>query len=154
MSVIFKFISKNGQIEWGNPSELKRYLIENEGTEQFCEIDGSVKLTGKEKLYRYYHAVVLGVMIKELSDRGWDGVDKMYADWWLKNQCARNIKYNLIEDKSQIFLEEKHLMDKDRLCKYVNDCIIYIETEFGVSVPDSAEYRYKLTNFKSVKNGK
>lgn len=150
METIFKFIPVD------SPSSLKlsegltsqedfqRFLRFNTGksvTGTFCLTE---KLSEKERLYAYYHKVILNIAIELFSGDGWEAVDKVKADYLLKAECAKSIMYNRKTDTEEIYLIDKASMNKDRLRKYIIDCITYLEVERGCIVPDSSSYMMEL----------
>jgi len=128
-----------------------RYLQHSQGKELSVHFSPAVKQSEKEQLYAYYHKVVLSVAVQVLTEDGWI-VDKVKADYMLKAECAKSELYNPKTGELIVYLEDKREMSKDRLYKYVTDCINWLETERGVSVPDSTSFKNRnKTGFKSVK---
>tara|TARA_R110000803_G_scaffold85381_2_gene151742 strand:+ start:403 stop:900 length:498 start_codon:yes stop_codon:yes gene_type:complete len=108
----------------------------------------------KQMMYAYYHKVILSSAIRGFSDLGYEAMDKVKADYLLKAECAKDVMYNSKTDSEVIFLEDKAAMNKDRLLKFITDCIHFIEIELGVRVPDADEYKNMMTTgisgFKST----
>jgi hypothetical protein len=99
------------------------------------------KFKDKESMFEYYHKVVLAGAIEVFSADGWEGMDKVKADYFLKEECAKGIIYNPKINKEVIYLEEKANMSRDRLYKFITDCITFLEVEKNARVPDSSSWR-------------
>lgn len=149
MEVIFQFTVREGFRLSDQLSDLiqnrdfKNYLKSQEGKVLSMSLIPAVKQSEKDQLYAYYHRVVLGVAMQCFSDDGWVGVDKVKADYMLKAECAKSIIYNSKTGEEDIYLEDKKDMNKERLYKYVSDCINFLEMERGYKVPDSQSFRIK-----------
>jgi len=85
-------------------------------------------------------------------------MDKVKADYFMKAECGKGIMYNPITEAEEVYLLDKARMNKDRLRKFIMDCITFLEIEKGAKVPDSSEYMMELrtgfSGFKSVKKKK
>ena len=143
--MLFKFTPVNGQIKWDDPIAVNYYCIKHNNKKQIADVCPEVIRSEKTRMMNYYHGVILVIVMEELTILGYESVDKVFADWWMKNECAKNIKYNIIQYKEQIFLESKSVMTKDRLTKFLNDCCLYIEANWHRQVPDSSEYKFWYT---------
>lgn len=155
--MIFSFTPVNGKIVWDSPFQVSEWCLDNDKKHHSADLQPSVITSQKMKMYSYYHKCLIPIAIKELNRLGWQSVDAVFADHFFKSEFARDIKFNPILDKQQIYLEDKAKMTKERLTKFLNDCINMIEIDWGIPAPNSSEYKYKLTGFKSVKtfnNGK
>lgn len=151
---IFSFVPQLGI----NARDILSDLISNEQFIMFAkqypneELQLNCKLKnnkiGKENMYEYYHKVVLGVAVMYFDNAGWAPVDPVKADCLLKNECAKIEVYNKKTNELRIIVEDKANMTKDRLWKYINDCILFLQEE-GYTVPESIQYThpgYKLVN--------
>jgi hypothetical protein len=131
------------------------YLTQNIGREIRLECKLTSRLGEKQQLFDYYHKVVLDVAIQVFTSEGWESMDKVKADHFLKQECAKEIVYNYKLDREEIYFEEKSKMSMKRLHKYVSDCILFLEQEKGARVPDSESYKFfkdtGLSGFKKVK---
>lgn len=121
-------------------------LLVHEDFLKFCkqypdsEIQINCKLKSdkfdKASMYEYYHKVILSVAIMCFTDQGWSPVDKVKADYLLKNECAKIELFNPKTGELIIHTEDKANMNKDQLHKYMNDCILFL-TEEGYTVPEA-----------------
>ena len=120
--------------------DFQDYIQSNIDKKLNIVISPAESLPEKERLYRYYHKVILNVAISVFTNDGWEGVDKVKADYLLKAECAKEVMYNSKTNSEDIYLLDKASMNKDRLRKFISDCINYLEIERGARVPDSAAY--------------
>jgi hypothetical protein len=164
METIFKFTPKDAF----SSKIMAEDLTDQKDFQTFMKmnIDKSItatfslteKLSEKQQMYDFYHKVILGVAIQAYTNDGWEAVDKVFADHLLKAECAREIKFNSKTNKEEIYLLDKSRMNRDRLHKFITDCITLLEVEKGYRVPDSSEYLMELatgiSGFKSVNSRK
>jgi hypothetical protein len=133
------------------------YLMAMRGTAIDLSIQPSAITSEKLKMYAYYQKVILSVAIECFTDIGWEGVDEVSADEILKTQVAKEFIHNPLTGEEMMFVEPKAKMTKDRLIKYINDCILFLES-LGWRVPESDEYKAKMltgvSGFESVKKRK
>jgi len=129
-----------------------KYLSENTGKELRMELRPAVKQGTKQAIFDYYHGPLLDVAVRAFSDAGYESMDKVKADYLLKCECAKALMYK--DGEEVVYLEDKASMPKERLVKFVNDAIMFLEIELGVeNIPDSSEYKKMLKTghtFKSV----
>lgn len=136
-----------------NQKDFLDYLEEMGDQEVVMDLKPSVRSSDKLRMYDYYHKVVLGSAMRAYEDEGWESMDKVKADYMLKAECAKDVMYNPKSDTESIYLIDKAAMNKERLRKYITDCIYYLEIEKGVRVPDSAEYKaFQQTGIKGFKS--
>lgn len=131
--------------------DFKDYLSEMADIELYMEIKPKAKLSEKQMMYNYYHKVILGVAIAAFTDLGWEDMDKVKTDHVLKAQCACGTMVQNGEE--HVYLEDKSRMTKERLRKFLTDCILFIEKDLGYRVPESQPYKDKERfghEFKSV----
>ena len=121
--------------------DFKDYLTEMADTELYVEIKPKAKLSEKQMMYNYYHKVILGVAIAALTDLGWEDMDKVRADHVLKSQCALGTMVQNGEE--HVYLEDKSRMNKERLRKFLTDCILFLEKDLGYRVPESGPFKDK-----------
>ena len=130
------------------------YLRQMAGTRVVMNIESVEVKAEKERMYAYYQKVVLSVAMVFFTDMGWEMIDKNKADEMLKDQCAQEPVFNHKTGEKKLIREDKKYMSKDRLIKYINDCILFLE-ENGYKVPESEEYKNKLITgrdgFKTIK---
>jgi len=138
--------------------DFNTFLRGNIGKSITVELKLTEKLSEKERMYGFYHRVILGVAMQVFTNEGWDGMDKVKADYFMKAECGKGIMYNPITEAEEVYLLDKARMNKDRLRKFIMDCITFLEIEKGAKVPDSSEYMMELrtgfSGFKSVKKKK
>jgi hypothetical protein len=157
MEAIFEFTVRDFPDPARRMAELmlsghfQKYLEMHEGQKLILTLSPAVKTAEKERMYAFYHKVVLGSAIQAFTEAGWEAVDKVKADWMLKAECARGIMYNRITGGEEVYLEDKAAMTKERLHKYISDCIHVLESEFGVTVPGSDDILGEQPGFKSVR---
>ena len=60
------------------------------GTELSVTIKPLARIPEKERMYAYYHKVILPVAMEVYSNDGWESVDKIKADYLLKAECAKD----------------------------------------------------------------
>jgi hypothetical protein len=158
MEAIFKFRPQVSSIPIhrchgliSNP-DFQKYLQKYEGEELELHLSPAVKTAEKERMYAFYHKVVLGVAMRVFTDDGWESVDKVKADYLLKAECAKAPLYNTKTGEVDVYLEDKASMTKERLYKYISDCITFLEVERGAKVPDSVSFLSgDQSGFKSVR---
>lgn len=157
MEAIFRGTAAHtGKIIYINPKDFEDYCIQYRGMEVDVHIKPVVRNSTKLRLYSYYQAVILPFCIQALTEAGYDGADEDLADTYLKSECAKGIKINRITDEQMTFLMEKKRMTKERLSKFVTDCILLLRNRHSVEVPDSASYLESkrtgnLRNFKKIR---
>ena len=137
-----------------NDTDFLKYLMQMEGKILSLSLEPKSVKSEKQRMYAYYQKVVLGIAVIFFTDMGWEAMDKNKADEMLKDQCACIPIYNSKTDQKKIVREEKSRMPKDRLRKYIVDCIFFLE-ENGYKVPESGEYinkqRTGMDGFKEIK---
>jgi len=164
MNPIFTFTPKESfnskeMIEGlSSQKDVQIYMQGNIGNEITVEMKVSSRIPEKVRMYNFYHRVILGVAMKCFTNDGWESVDKVKADYLLKAECGKGIMYNHKTNEEEIYLLDKSRMNKDRLHKYITDCITFLEVEKKYKVPDSssflAEIRTGMKGFKSVNSKK
>ncbi len=136
--------------------DFSKYLKENEDVTLVMQLQPKVKQSEKERMYAYYHGPLLGVAVLAFTDAGYEMMDKVKADYLLKLECA---KATMVKNgEEEIYLEDKSKMTKDRLYRFISDCIFFLEDELNIQgVPDAESYRNREATghgFKSVKHMK
>jgi hypothetical protein len=139
-----------------NPDFLD-YLTHSEGQEIFLQLSPAVKTSEKQLMYAYYHGPLLSVAMQAFEDAGYEMMNKLKTDYLLKVQCAASTMVR--NGKEEPYLEDKGAMTKDRLRKYITDCIFFLESELDVmNIPDAEEYKnreyYGVKGFRSVRHNK
>jgi hypothetical protein len=115
------------------------YLLKQVDKELSITIELKEKKSEKDRMYAYYHKVVLGVARIMFTDDGWENVDKYKADELLKCACAKDFVTNGITGEKLVYLEPKSGMNKERMVKYITDCIHFLESN-GYEVPESQTF--------------
>ena len=164
MSYIFTFTpkesfnSKEMMEELSSQKDVQTLMQGTIGKELTVEMKLSTKIPEKARMYNFYHRVILGIAMQCFSNDGWEAVDKVKADYILKAECGKGIMYNHKTGEEDIYLLDKAKMNKDRLHKYITDCITFLEVEKGYIVPDSAsfiaEIQTGMKGFKSTNSKK
>tara|TARA_R110000772_G_scaffold146690_1_gene257010 strand:+ start:3156 stop:3638 length:483 start_codon:yes stop_codon:yes gene_type:complete len=146
-------------VEGNHGREIAKDLIENQEFLSFCKQfygkrlsfwvkEMNIKQT-KENMFEYYHRVVLDVARNCFSDLGWPSVDKVSADYLLKNEVAKIFIVNEKTGEELVTTKDKASMSHSELHRYISDCIDWLAVENGYSVPDA--YSFKNPGFKPVK---
>lgn len=121
--------------------DIDKYLSCNIGKTVLIEIKPKSKSTEKALMYAYYQKAIIPATILALSNDGFTGVDEVVADAYLKQSIAQLISINPKTGKTIPYSEDKHTMTKERLHKYISDCIFLLEERHGMQVVDSQEYK-------------
>ena len=153
MEAIFKALASKGKILYNNIYDLEKYCLENDGTEIMVSIKPFAKTGPKLRLYAYYHGPLLDYALKAYSSAGYEGMDKVKVDYMLRAEFAKDFILKPDGEAIPIMLD-KSKMTKERLTKYVSDCLFHLEQEFGMVPPSSEEYlvnKGKNSNFKLIK---
>lgn len=154
MEAIFKALASKGKILYNNIYDLEKYCLENDGTEIMVSIKPFAKTGPKLRLYAYYHGPLLDYALKAYSSAGYEGMDKVKVDYMLRAEFAKDFILKPDGEAIPIMLD-KSKMTKERLTKYVSDCLFHLEQEFQMEPPDSESYKInKATgrNFTQVKD--
>lgn len=150
---IFSAVAANGKLTFVNEEHLKWYMSEHDTEELAVHIMPTVKLSQKLKMYAYYHANVLNCAVLGYTAAGWPGIDNVKADYLLRAEFAKDFIKKPNGDYVPIMIDKRN-MTKARLLKFIQDCIFFIESDLGIEVPSTDEYRVKKTTgriFKEVK---
>jgi hypothetical protein len=124
--------------------DFNTFLRGNIGKSITVELKLTEKLSEKQRMYDYYHKIILAVAMQVYSNEGWDAMDKVKADFFLKAECGKGIMYNPVTETQEVYLLDKSRMNRDRLHKFITDCITFLDIEKGAKVPDSASYLMEL----------
>jgi hypothetical protein len=154
MEAIFEGIPKNGKMSFFNQEDFFRYCIENDGVHSVITIKPKVKTSEKLRMYAYLFGPLLEAAVKGYTNAGWEFVDKHRALHLFKMEFAKSVQINPITGEEVTFLEDLSGMNKKRLLKFIQDCILYLEMELGEDAPDSSLWKmYQETGkgFRSVK---
>ena len=164
MSYIFTFTpkesfnSKEMMEELSSQKDVQTLLTGWKDKEVTVEMKLSVSVPEKQKLYSFYHRVILGIAMEYYRACGYHEADKVFCDYQLKAQCGKDIMYNHKTGEEEVFLLDKSRMNKKRLHQFVTDCISFLEIDCGYIVPDSAsfiaEIQTGMKGFKSTNSKK
>ena len=153
MEALFKALASKGKLLFNNIYDLEKYCAENEGLELMISLKPFAKTGPKMKLYAYYHGPLLDYALRAYSSAGYEGMDKVKVDYLLRAEFAKD--FILKPDGEAIpIMMDKSKMTKERLTKYISDCLFHLEQEFGMEPPDSSEYlinKGRDKNFKLIK---
>lgn len=123
-----------------------------DGTEVSVEVEEIANLTDKQKLYAYYHKVVLRMhATPAFRKAGYEGEDEVTTDYRLRSMFAK-IHLKKPDGTFDVAIEDKKKMTKARLLDFICDVIHFLETEMGETVSDSEEFKiWKATGKKMTK---
>ena len=164
MKTFFNFTPKEGYNLRDKLSELIgndeffKYLSHMTGREIRMDLKPAVKKNSKQAMYDYYHGPLMDVAVQAYTDAGYEMMDEVKCDYLLKSECAKGTMTT--PEGEQFYLLDKSKMDKDRLSKFISDCIIHLEMNLDVPtdrIPDAEAYKNMVRHghkFKSVKNFK
>lgn len=136
----------NGKFERGsfypnNPADHDKYIAHHDGIEMTVEYSPTAKSSRKERMYRFYHKIVLNVAIEALEETGIVGADKIVADEYLKQSVSQELVYNKRGDVVLKYSMDKKAMSEDRLWKHIQDSVFLLFERHGLEVPDSNEFK-------------
>lgn len=153
MEAIFSKVSKDGKLVSLSPDEERKYALEHDGEIIVAHYKPMAKTGEKMRMYAFYHSVMLECAMIGFTYIGYEGIDKVKADYLLRAEFAKDFIVRP-DGSTQVIMLDKRNMTKARLLKYLQDCIMFIESELQQNIPDSSEYKLKkLTgrDFKEVK---
>lgn len=152
MSFIVEGVPIAGCLSNDRMIEIQKYLSTKHGINQTITFEDSEKISDKQKLYNYYHKVVLRQhAVKAFRESGYNMEDEVVIDYRLRSMFAK-IHLKKPTGDYDIALEDKKNMSKDRLLTFIIDVIHFLETEMGEVVSDSEEYKiWKQTGKKLTK---
>jgi len=160
MELILKFTPKQEHSsklmieDLSDNKDFQKFVTGNIGKSITASFKLSQSIPEKERMYGYYHRVLLAVAMAAFTDLGYESMDKVKADYLLKAECGKDVMYNAKTEKEEYYLLDKARMNKDRLRKFITDCIVFLEVECGCHVPDSSSYMMELrsgiSGFESI----
>jgi len=154
MEAIFTAIPMHGKLNFFNLYDLERYCIQNEGIEIHVQMKHAAKLSEKMKMYKFLFGPVMDSAVRGFTRQGWEGMDKVKARYKLQAEFAKEEMYNSKTGQVEIYLIDLSSMSKARLLKFIQDCLLFIETELETEVPDSEEYKAGRISGRSYKKVK
>lgn len=154
MEAIFRALCKNGKIIYHNTFDVERYAQMNEGEDLIINMKPMAKTGQKVRMYAFYHGPLLDCAMLGYIRQGYEGLDKVKVDYLLRAEFAKDFLVKPNGEAIPIMLDKRQ-MTKDRLFKFITDCLFFIETELEMEVPDSQEYLINKStsrNFKRIKD--
>ncbi len=151
MEAIFTVKPIKGKIIY--PEDLTKYLLERDGVDQIISIKDAAKTAEKMQMYAFLFGPVMSCAVDGFTAAGYEGVDKVKARYLLEAELCKAEVYNKKTGEIQMYTESIAGMSKKRLLKFINDVLFFLEIELGQRVPDSEEWKAKLStgrNFKAV----
>jgi hypothetical protein len=146
---IFKAFARGGKPVFG--PDMNSYCIEHEGEELFVHVEPAVQLSSKMKLYAFYHVNILECAVIGYTAAGYEGIDKVKADYLLRAEFAKDF-IKLPDGSYKPIMLDKKGMTMPRLLKYVQDCIFFIENELQIRVPEAEEFKLKKATGRNFLN--
>jgi len=152
MSKVFGAQAQNGVLVFNDYFLTNEFLHSINGKKLTVTIEEEAGRTDKEKLYAYYHKVVLRQhALPAMRNAGYICKDEVEISYHLEAMFAK-VYVKKPDGTYNIATENKSKMTKDRLLTFVVDVIHFLETELGEMVSDSEEYKiWKQTGKKLSK---
>lgn len=147
---IFPALCKDGKIISLNPEDERKFAIENEGQEIIKTYKLKAKLSELMRMFAFYHGPLLECAVIGFTYRGYEGIDKVKADYLLLAEFAKDF-VKKPDGTYQVIITSKARMNKARFLKYLQDCIFYIENELQQTIPDSETYRLSKASGRKFK---
>lgn len=148
MEALYTGTPHAGKMIWKNALDIEKYFLENNDVELIVEFKQAARVGPKMKLYAYYHGPLLDCALIGYIAMGWEGLDKVKVDYLLRAEFAKDF-IKRPDGTYEPIMIDKHTMSPQRLLKFVQDCLLYIEQELQQTVPDSEEYKLsKITGRK------
>lgn len=159
MKAQFKCKAHDGKMIYSNSrhfeghgimTDHRAFCIEHEGKEFIGSFQEVGSIPEKQKLFNYLHGPIIDYTMRALTDEGWELMNEAKAYGYLIDELA----FEVIRNKNG---EEKRVpismgssdTPKSRLVKFVNDCILLLETRHDTRVPDSQEYKDMMEKKKN-----
>ncbi len=139
MQAIFECTPIQGSLVPENEKDYKAYLIHRDGIKQTVRFKDAVLDSEKQKMYAYFHGVIVDMLIECYTDNGYPGVTEGKVKYEMKKMFASNDILD-INGKEVLELIDLSKMSKGRLLKFVKDVLHFMEEIFGVQPPDSEKY--------------
>jgi len=165
MKIHFNFTPKHGHNLrdklWDllQNEDFFKYLTHMKGKEVRMDLRSAVKKGTKQAMYDYYHGPLMHVAIQSYTNAGYEMMDEVKCDYLLKAACAKGTMTT--PEGEEIYLLDKSKMTKERLTKFIADCIIHLEQDLGVpakNIPDAEAYKnlkdtgYAFSSVKHIKD--
>lgn len=131
-----------------NKLEEVKFAHANLGHRVVITIKTEESYPEKERLYAYYFGPFLSVATDAFTNAGYEGMDKVSTDYKLSAMFLKGF-IKLPDGEREATILSKRKITKERLLKYVQDCIFFLESELNTQAPDSMEYKtFKLSGRK------
>ena len=137
---IFEAMPEHGRLTF-NTKDARDYLLEKEGVPQYITMQDADKISKKLKMYNYLYKVVYPAAVNAFRHHGYEGANTAWVDHKLKSWFAMKSLETKEGETDEYYPEDKGSMSKDRLHKYLSDCIFFVEKELDCRVPDATEYK-------------
>jgi hypothetical protein len=150
---IFHATSKNGKLLFHNIYDSERFLRQYEDLPMIVTMKPFAKTGAKMRMYAFYHGPLLDCAMIGFNNQGYEGIDKVKADYLLRAEFAKDY-IKKPNGEYVVHVIDKSNMTKDRFVKYLTDCIMFIEQELQMEIPDSEAYKMKKEtgrNYTTVK---
>lgn len=128
-------------IKWDNPNQAAEYFKTFQHRKLRFIAKPDDKLSAKQRMYDFYHKAILDAAMLAFTAMGWESMDKYKADILLKDECAKDVMVNESTGEEIIFTVDKSTMTKERLHKFLVDCIFFLESQHGIVVLSADEWR-------------
>jgi hypothetical protein len=149
MEAVLKAIPTKGKLVFKNTHDAERYFIQHDGVELDVTMKPSIKVAEKIKMYNYLHGPIADAASRGYSKAGWVGVDRVKAIYLLKAELAKDFVVNQKTGETTVVIIDLKEMNKERLLKFVQDSLYFIELELQEEAPDAAEWKqYKISGKK------
>lgn len=148
---IFTSTPSNGKNYWDNIEDIEDFFRENNGKSLTWRVTHTAKLSQKIKMYNYLFGPLMNSAVNGFNYIGYSGIDKVSARYKLQAEFAKAELYNEKTKQTEVYLLELSKMPKERLLKFIQDCIFYIEEHLQQRVPDSEEYKNMILTGKAFK---
>lgn len=136
---LFAAKSERGGLKFFNYEDLEKFCLENEGENIIVQLNVEAKSSEKLRMFAYYYGPVLECAMIGYTMQGWQGVDKVVADYKLRAEFAKDYIRNPAGEYEP-YLIRASKMTKARLLKFIEDCLLFIEQDLGQKTPDSESY--------------
>lgn len=156
MEALFDARCIDKKLVFTNSADLEKYCIQHSSEEIIVQLKLAARVGPKMRLYAFYHGPLLEVAMIGYTYAGYEGIDKVKADYLLRAEFAKDFIKR--PDGTYVpIMMDKHKMSQPRLFKFVQDCVFFIERDLQQTIPDSEEYKISKNagrNYKRVQTEK
>ena len=152
MEAILTARSNGERLFFYNSKDFAKLLTETAGEDLIISVKPKAKSAEKLRMFAYYHGPVLHCAMMGFTAMGYDGIDKVKAEYLLRAEFAKDF-IKKPDGSYQVIMLDRSAMTKARFLKYLQDCLLFIENDLKMNVPDSEEYlvsKATSRNFKKV----